>query len=115
VGADCVLANDPAPLFEQEFDVAFTTADFSDCILNTGAIFVRGGVDAARFWRGALTRMTRWQWGDDQLALAASVGPTLEHGLYTRSGLKVRFLPVDPYNLAPDNPGHDCSHAIILH
>lgn len=119
VGADCVLANDPSEIFSQPFDVAFTTHPFNDCIQNTGAIFVRGrksdnAKDVSHIWEEALA-ICGTNWGDDQLALAEITQPTLEHGLYDRDGVLIRFLPVDPYNLAPDHPSHDCSSAVILH
>lgn len=113
-GADCVLAQDPAAAFAVPFDIACTTHPFTDCILNTGAIFIRGGANAAPIWRRALEGCGK-TWGDDQLSLAAELNPTLEHGLYDRAGLKVRFLPVDPWNLAPEFPGDACEGAVMLH
>lgn len=115
VDADCVLSRDPAAAFALDFDAAFTTHPFHDCELNNGAMFCRGGTDTARFWRAALAGMRRFQWGDDQKALAAVLTPQINHGNYLRHGLKVRFLPVDPWNLTPDYPGQDCTHAYVLH
>lgn len=114
VGADCVLAKDPAEVFGLEFDIAFTTGDFSDCILNTGAIFIRGGADVAHIWARALAGMGG-EWGDDQKALAAVVHPTLEPSIVAGMGAIIRFLPVDPYNLAPEYPDDDCTRGVILH
>jgi hypothetical protein len=119
VGADCVLARDPAEVFDMPFDVAFTTGHFSDCILNTGAIYVRGGVDARPIWAKAFAAMGE-EWGDDQKALAAVVDP-IEVATNVRAsnksvcGLSVLFLPVDPYNLAPEYPDDDCTRGVILH
>jgi hypothetical protein len=119
VGADCVLARDPAEVFDIPFDVAFTTGHFSDCILNTGAIYVRGGVDARPIWAKAFAAMGE-EWGDDQKALAAVVDP-IEVATNVRAsnksvcGLSVLFLPVDPYNLAPEYPDDDCTRGVILH
>lgn len=114
LGADCVLARDPAEVFRREFDIAFTTGPFSDCILNTGAIYIRGGYPAAFIWERALANMGE-EWGDDQLALAAVVGPTLEPSVKTGPGGTIAFLPVDPYNLAPEYPGDDCTRGYVLH
>lgn len=121
VGADCALANDPAEVFKQhEFDIAFTTGHFADCILNTGAIYIRGGSDARPIWAQAFAAMGG-EWGDDQKALAAVVNP-IEVSTGVRAsgdekihGLSILFLPVDPYNLAPDYPDDDCTRGVILH
>jgi hypothetical protein len=119
VGADCVLARDPTEVFDMPFDVAFTTGHFSDCILNTGAIYVRGGVDARPIWAKAFAAMGE-EWGDDQKALAAVVDP-IDVATNVRAsnrsvcGLSVLFLPVDPYNLAPEYPDDDCTRGVILH
>lgn len=113
-GADCILKADPSTVFEQDFDVAFTTHPFSDCILNTGAIFVRKGANVAWIWEEAL-KICGEEWGDDQISLAKVVGATLEHGLYERNGTKIRFLPLHPWNVAPENPDDVCAGAAILH
>lgn len=117
LGADCVLARDPREVFKQDFDIAFTTGNFSDCILNTGAIYIRGGAPVAGIWERALVGMGT-EWGDDQLAVAAIVEPTLEPSVTLGPGpiyLSTRFLPVDPYNLAPEYPGDDCRRGYVLH
>ena len=119
VGADCVLANDPAEVFKEEFDVAFTTGRFADCIINTGAIYIRSGADAVPIWAQALATMGE-EWGDDQKALAAVVDPIEVSGVNVKAyqvvgGLSVLFLPVDPYNLAPDYPDDDCTRGVVLH
>jgi uncharacterized Rossmann fold enzyme len=115
VGADCVLAKDPREVFDKMlFDVAFTTGPFTDCILNTGAIFVRGGAPVSHIWARALETMGE-EWGDDQKSLAAQVHPTLHPSVTAGPGPIIRFMPVDPYNLAPENPGDDCARAYVLH
>jgi len=114
VGADCVLARDPAEVFKHEFDIAFTTGPFSDCILNTGAIYIRGGADVRHIWARALAGMGE-EWGDDQKAIAAVVHPTIEPCIVAGDGVTIRFLPVDPYNLAPEYPDDDCTRGVILH
>jgi hypothetical protein len=116
LGADCVLARDPAEVFSQEFDIAFTTGPFTDCLLNTGAIYIRGGADVAYIWERALGAMRLdAEWGDDQKALAAVVHPTLEPSVTAGTGPTIRFVPVDPYNLAPEYPGDDCTRGTVLH
>jgi uncharacterized Rossmann fold enzyme len=117
LGADCALARDPAEVFKQEFDIAFTTGPFTDCILNTGAIYIRGGSGVAYIWERALGSMRLdAEWGDDQKALAAVVHPTLEPSVTVGNGGPIiRFLPVDPFNLAPEYPGDDCTRGTVLH
>jgi 6-hydroxymethylpterin diphosphokinase MptE-like protein len=113
-GADCVLARDPASVFEQEFDIAFTVGPFADCLINTGAIFIRGGAPVRYIWERAYAEMGL-EWGDDQKALAAVVKPTRDPSVNVADGFILRFLPVDPYNLAPEYPDDDCRRGYVLH
>lgn len=104
-GADCVLANDPA-VMDMGYDLTITTDDrFQDCRMNCGAIFVRRPADVAHVFRDALERCGD-EWGDDQRAVYAAI---------MASDLSVKELPCDPYNLAPENPGDDCSRGVVLH
>jgi hypothetical protein len=124
IGADGLLGRDPAALFDatdadDRFDLGVTTHPFADCILNTGLIAVPAGKAAtvAPIWRAALARCGE-AWGDDQLALAAVIRPTLERGVEERpvagETLRIRFLPVPGYNEAPDHVGHAID-ALIVH
>lgn len=119
VGADCVIARDPRAVL-RDCDVAVTLGDFWDCQLNTGAIWIARAVRrrAAKMWLSAFADMGL-KWGDDQLAIAAQFEPLADLRLLPvteeRQGLRVKFLPVDPWNLAPSDPLDDCSHAAILH
>lgn len=104
-GADCALANDPI-VMAHDADLVITTDDrFLDCRMNCGAIYVRRPADVAHVFRDALERCGD-EWGDDQRAI---------YGAIKASNLTVHELPCDPYNLAPDNPGDDCSRGIVLH
>jgi hypothetical protein len=104
-GADCVLARDPACM-ATDADVTITTDDrFQDCRMNCGAIYVRRPALLAPVWADALARMGD-EWGDDQRAVYAAL---------CRSGVAVFELPCDPYNLAPDHPGDDCTRGVVLH
>jgi hypothetical protein len=113
-GADCLLGRDPAALFDGSFDLAATTHPFSDCILNTGAIFVPKGCGSkvAKFWEQAL-RTCGDHWGDDQRSLAAALGATLERGLHDRGGLRVKFLPCRDHNWAPDHAEDPCTATVV--
>lgn len=116
VGADCVIARDPRGALDGA-DMAVTIGDFCDCALNTGAIWIAREARevAARMWARALARgLTGW--GDDQLCIAAEVAPLRQPAaVEERHGIRVRFLDVDPWNLAPDHVAHDVSHAAVLH
>jgi len=107
VGVDCLLGADPHPVFaalaRDRVDLAVTTHPFADCILNTGAIFCpRAARDKIiPFWRQACATVGP-DWGDDQRALAAALGATLEHGVHARGDARVAFLPVPAHNMAPD-------------
>jgi len=119
VGADCVVAKDPRPALAGGRDIAVTLGDFSDCRLNTGAIWIANAARpaAARIWRGALERMSV-EWGDDQLALAAELSPLpLSTPIdEVRHGLKVGFLPCDQWNVAPsDVTDGSAADATVLH
>lgn len=102
VGADCLALHDPAPVFDGGFDIGITTHPFSDCILNTGTIFcpLAARAHLVRIWEDAVSGVGH-RWGDDQLALAAVLRPTLEHGDHLRDGIRVRQFPVPGYNDAP--------------
>lgn len=116
VGADCVIAKDPRGALDGA-DMAVTIGDFADCALNTGAIWIgrRARDVAAAMWARALVRMGHG-WGDDQLAIAAEVAPLcLPPATAERHGIRVRFLDVDPWNLAPAGPADDASRAVVLH
>lgn len=124
-GADCLLASDPASVFESGpgFDLALTTEDFADCILNTGGQFVSAG-------RGGYAEPFYWQamqacgdaWGDDQRSLARAVGATLDHGDHVRTlppgaaqaRARIRFLPCRGFNQAPDRVD-DAIRPVIAH
>jgi hypothetical protein len=114
IGADGLLGHDPAELFDGSFDLAVTTHPFADCILNTGLIAVPAGkaMTVAPIWRAALARCGS-VWGDDQLALAEILRPTLAHGVEDRDGLRVRFLPVPRYNEAPDHVAHEIDSLVV--
>lgn len=115
VGADCLIGADPRPLFDGTFDLAVTTHPFDDCILNTGLMAVSDARrwTTSRVWHRALA-LVGPVWGDDQLALASVLRPTLRHGVEDRDGLAVKFLPVPGYNDAPDDVRHALA-ALVLH
>jgi hypothetical protein len=111
VGADCVLANDPEPVFDGLFDIGITVGDFADCRMNTGAIFIPRPCQVAEIWADALAHVGD-DWGDDQTSLYRAILERPTHGLWWAT---LKELPVDPYNLAPEWPGDDCTRGVVLH
>jgi hypothetical protein len=114
-GADCLPLYDLAPVFDGGFDIAVTTHPFADCIMNTGTIFcpVAARAKLVAVWDAAIDRMGD-RWGDDQLALAAVLRPTLQHGDHDRDGLRLRCLPCDGYNQAPER-ATDMIEPLVAH
>ncbi len=126
-GADGLVCRDPRPVFDPahggDFDAAFTTHPFHDCILNTGAQFISAGS------HGILEAYYRLgfegcgdRWGDDQKAFAANLDPVLAHGDYLRphpnsagGHARIRFLPVPGYNDAPDHEADSIGLPVIAH
>ena len=107
-GADCVLVQDPARFGAEcgDADIVITTDDrFRDCRMNTGAIYIPRPALLAPVWADTLAEMGD-AWGDDQTGLYAAI---------LASGLRVRELPCDPFNLAPETPSEDCSRGVVLH
>lgn len=113
VGADCVLARDPAEVFEgADFDLGITVCDeFLDCRMNTGAIFVPRPCLVSEIWEEALAHVGD-DWGDDQTSLYRAICERPTHGVFSPV---VREFPVDPYNLAPVHPHDDCTRGMVLH
>lgn len=103
-GADCVLGADPA-CFDRGADIVVTVDDrFTDCRINTGAVYVPRPGAVAHVWADALARCGEG-WGDDQRAF--------RDALAAATGLSVAELPCDGYNQAPDHPDHNIQAAVI--
>jgi hypothetical protein len=101
--ADCVPLHDDKDFLGQEFDMAFSTHPFDDCILNTGVMVVKQGsyFQARMVWHQALG-ICGPHWGADQESLATVVQASLIHGTHDRKGYQVCFFPVLGYNEAPE-------------
>lgn len=120
--SDVLVAQDPAPIFAENFDVALTYRNtVPEAPFNGGVIFARAGADARRFFDHALSSyaalerfpavaarfpdgIRRW-WGD-QLALAAVVGwecfAKRAGDRLSVDGIRVRCLPDQTYNRVLD-------------
>lgn len=108
VGADCVLANDPVAFAQPDADLVITVGNFTDCRMNTGAIYVPRPALVVSAWQEALAHVGD-DWGDDQTALYRAI-----LNWATTKGHLAEVL-VDPFNLAPEHPGDDCRRGVVLH
>lgn len=102
VGADCLLTRDPRPVMAG--DMVVTIGPFSDCEMNTGAIWCAGS-QCASVWRDALERNPT-EWGDDQTALYWAV---------QASSLDVRRVSCESHNWAPESPTDDAGMPTVVH
>lgn len=103
-GADCLLSRDPWPFMAG--DITVTTSDsFSDCRMNSGAIWCRDPAACAPVWRAALGRRPA-EWGDDQRALYAAI---------QASDLVVAELPCDTQNWAPRDADDPAGMPTVVH
>lgn len=89
VGADCVLTRDPRPVMAG--DITITIGPFSDCEMNTGAIWCADPAKCAPVWREAVD-LEPCAWGDDQRALYTAIDA---------SDLDVRKVRCEEHNWAP--------------
>lgn len=103
IGADCMLTHDPRPILAG--DMVVTIGPFSDCEMNTGAIWCADGPTCAPIWQAALDRGPR-EWGEDQIALYAAVKD---------SGLDVRQVRCEQHNWAPDHERDDAGMPTVVH
>lgn len=105
VGADCLLTANP-PVLIGSIDMAITTSDqFSDCRMNTGAIWCADGRTCAPVWQAALDDNPQ-KWGEDQTTLYDAV---------KESGLRVREVRAEDYNWAPNNEFDDAGMPAVVH
>lgn len=109
VGADCLVTRDPRP-FGVGYDMAITTSQtFSDCEMNTGAIWCAGSQCAA-IWQASLDR-NPVEWGDDQTALYAAINDEGAGG----HGLSVRRMRCEDHNWAPRDVADDAGMPTVMH
>lgn len=112
VDADCLIAKDLAPAFDDDlFDIGLTrrTSDLSP--INNGAMYVRGSCAtlAVDFFEKAFERCGD-HWGADQEAISEAAAPVPDHCcVEERNGLRFGFLLMKAYAAVPKTPGkkHD--------
>lgn len=107
VGADCLLTRDPVPVGAG--DLTVTTGDFSDCEMNTGAIWCMSPDRCAPIWKAALdAKPTRW--GEDQTALWAAM-----QAAWLRGRIDLVTVPADLHNRAPADEMDDAGMPTVVH
>ncbi len=105
VGADCLLTRDPRP-FGVGCDMAITIGPFSDCEMNTGAVWCMDGPKCAPIWQAALDR-NPIEWGQDQTTLYAAVRNSHD--------ILMRRLRCEDHNWAPESPNDDAGMPTVVH
>lgn len=104
VGADCLIIRSPELYFSK--DLAITTSDtFSDCKMNTGAIFCNNNLACAEIWAKAYEFMPI-HWGDDQRCLYRAI---------KESNLDVEELKCEDHNWAPDSINDSAGMPTVVH
>lgn len=105
VGADCLLTRDPRPYFLS--DLTITTSDeFTDCKMNTGAIFCKNTKLCFDIWSEAYQLFPE-EWGEDQTCLYKTIKSYV--------GLDVCELRCEDHNWAPKDINDDANMATVVH
>lgn len=107
VGADCLLTRDPSPMLAG--DITITLGPFSDCEMNTGAIWCASPARCESVWRAALADC-RGDWGDDQTSLYAAIGAA-----EARAELAVIRVRCEQHNWAPDGAEDPAGMPTVAH
>jgi hypothetical protein len=103
-GADCLLTRDPRPFFQG--DLTITTSDtFSDCKMNSGAIFVKNPNLCSSIWANALNKTPK-EWGEDQTCLYKAI---------LESNFDVKEIRCEDHNWAPRDLDDDAGLPTIVH
>lgn len=105
VGADCLLTRDPRPFFQSDLTIT-TSSTFSDCKMNTGAIFVKNTKLCLDVWIEALELEPK-DWGDDQKCLYKMIKEY--------KGLDFKELRCEEHNWAPDDLNDNAHMATVVH
>lgn len=104
VGADCLIVKDPRPILNG--DMTITIGPFSDCEMNTGAIWCRDGQRCAPIWRAALGRRPE-HWGEDQTSLY--------HAIQNSPDVNVVRVRCEDHNWAPESITDDAGMPTVAH
>jgi hypothetical protein len=116
VGADCLINRDLNQAFTPGWDICITTRKHRRWPVNTGAIYLKGGmaIQASNCWAKAAA-LCNGEWGDDQAQIATQFAPIPEtHRVEQRGFMYVSFASMKTHN---DSPKHvtDDSDAFVVH
>ena len=101
-GADCLLTRDPRSFFLDNLTI--TTSDaFTDCKMNTGAIFVKDTFKCAKVWE-EVYNLKPQKWGEDQTFLYKTL---------LSSNLKIKELRCEDHNWAPKDLNDEVTSTIV--
>ncbi len=104
IGADCLLTRDPRPYFLNDLTIT-TSDDFSDCKMNTGAIFVKDTYSCGEIWERVYQSAPK-EWGEDQIYLYKEI---------KNSKISFTEIPCEEHNWAPINLRDDANMATVVH
>lgn len=122
VGADCLILRDPRQVFPRAVngpvDIAFTLRPgHARYPINCGAMWCP--IASRKLHTGLYDRIAERcgpKWGDDQRAVASMLDPMPDrHGVFTRYGMQVAFLPMDVHNDWPRGMDDDGRDSCVLH
>ena len=105
LGADCLLTRDPRPYFLG--DLTITLSDtFSDCKMNTGAVFVKEPKLCSEIWADAYCLKPK-EWGEDQIFLYKAIRES--------SDVDIQELRCEDHNWAPRNLDDNANFPTVVH
>jgi hypothetical protein len=108
IGADCLMTRDPRPYLAGDITIT-TSPTFSDCEMNTGAIWCADGPTCAPVWQAAVDRGPR-EWGEDQVALYGAIRDAEAAGT-----LNVERLRCEQHNWAPSHLADPAGMPTVVH
>jgi hypothetical protein len=105
-GCDCLITRAQGLNSDSIQDIAITTSkEFSDCEMNTGAVWIRSGEVVIPTWKAALETEPK-EWGDDQTSLYEAI---------LESNLNVLKLRCEDHNWAPKNINDNANMPTVVH
>lgn len=106
VGSDCLITKRVGLNLDSLQDIAITTSvEFTDCVMNTGAIWIRDGGICVGVWRQALETEPK-KWGEDQISLYDAI---------CGSKLNILKLRCEEHNWAPNSIDDDAKMPTVVH
>ncbi|MGE0724813.1 MAG: hypothetical protein AB7O45_10580 [Alphaproteobacteria bacterium] len=124
VGADCVIATDPAAAFAaatpgQDWDLSVTPRyDRVSPSIQLGAVVIRlAARDRVSTMFDAMARRCGPRWCDDQVEFHAQVEPIPPEvpAVVERRGLRIAFLPMEGFNARPETVDEPMAGVPVIH